>query len=196
MHDADVISLLRLAKEGIRNYLQTAKDSGRIDKQAYRAALVNTLPNLERWLEDVYIDAISKNLKKGIYKAIEQQQWEDLVNAFRQNLRFGTGGIRGMMAFDRASIVKLNEEGIDTDILKGPNTINDLVFLLTSVGVAQFGKDQAAAFEKIVIGYDSRIRGHDLARRIAELFLAYGYTVYFFDEPVPYPEVTFASTLR
>lgn len=192
MDKADMISMLKRADVGVTTYLQTARDSGRIDEHAYRTALTNVMPNIERWLEDVYIDAIAKNLKKGIQKAIEQEQWEDLVNAFRQNLRFGTGGIRGMMAFDRASIVKLHEEGIDTDILKGPNTINDLVFLLTSAGVARFGRDHAPPFEKIVIGYDSRIRGHDLARRIAELFLAYEYTVYFFDEPVPYPEVTFA----
>ena len=32
----------------------------------------------------------------------------------------------------------------------------------------------------------------DLAGRVAELFLKEGYTVFFFDEPSPYPEVTFA----
>ncbi|MCK4719759.1 hypothetical protein KAU08_03825, partial [bacterium] len=63
---------------------------------------------------------------------------------------------------------------------------------MTSVGVAKFGKDQRPPFEKVVIGYDSRIRGHDLAALVAQLFLAYDYTVYFFDAPCPYPEVTFA----
>lgn len=192
MQTVDLSLMLDQAEVGITTYLQTARDSGRIDQQAYEKTLQNTFPNLKKWLEDPHIDALSSHLKQGIYQTIEREQWEDLVNAFRQQLRFGTGGIRGMMAFDRASVAKLNEEGIDTDILKGPNTINDLVFLLTSAGVARFGKDQTPPFEKIVIGYDSRIRGHDLARRIAELFLAYGYTVYFFDEPVPYPEVTFA----
>jgi phosphomannomutase len=36
------------------------------------------------------------------------------------------------------------------------------------------------------------VRGADFARAIAELFLAYDYTVYLFDEPAPFPEVTFA----
>ena len=192
MQPIDASSVLPQAEAGIATYLQRALDSGRIDQQAYDSALQNTSVNLRKWLEDPRIDAISSGLKQGIGQAIAQERWEDLVNAFRQQLRFGTGGIRGMMGFDRASVVKLQEEGVDTDILKGPNTINDLVFLLTSAGVARFGKDQTPPFEKIVIGYDSRIRGHDLARLVAELFLAYGYTVYFFDEPVPYPEVTFA----
>ena len=192
MQPIDASLVLGQAKAGIATYLKEARDSGRIDQQAYESALQNTSANLEKWLDDPRIDVLSSQLKQGIRRAIEQQRWEDLVNAFRQTLRFGTGGIRGMMAFDRASVAKLHEEGIDTDILKGPNTINDLVFLLTSAGVARFGREHTPPFEKIVIGYDSRIRGHDLARLVAELFLAYGYTVYFFDEPVPYPEVTFA----
>ncbi|MEW6482524.1 MAG: hypothetical protein AB1397_05925, partial [bacterium] len=35
-------------------------------------------------------------------------------------------------------------------------------------------------------------RGYDFAKLIAELFLSYGYTVYLFDSPCPYPEVCFA----
>ncbi|MCH9032753.1 MAG: hypothetical protein IIB00_10930, partial [candidate division Zixibacteria bacterium] len=86
----------------------------------------------------------------------------------------------------------IHNEGIGAPVLKGPNTINDLVFLLTSAGVARFGKDQSPPLNKVVIGYDSRVRGRDLAEIVAQLFLAYDYTVYFFDEPCPYPEVTFA----
>ena len=192
MQVENVDLILEQAEEGIARYLKEAKEADRIDRALYEEALGNTYPNLEKWLNDPIIDQFSTRLKQGLLQAIEKEQWEDIVNAYRQPVRFGTGGIRGMMAFDKASIVLLKEEGIDTVILKGPNTINDLVFLLTSVGVAQYGKAQTPEFDKIVIGYDSRIRGYDLARLIAELFLAYGYTVYFFDEPCPYPEVTFA----
>ncbi len=113
------------------------------------------------------------------------------MNAFRKKVSFGTGGIRGMMAFDRASIERFQKD-FNAPILRGPNTINNVVLLLTSAGVAHFGKDQKRPFEKIVIGYDSRVRGQDLARSVASLFLAYDYTVFLFDEPCPYPEVTFA----
>ena len=100
------------------------------------------------------------------------------------------GGIRGFMAGDKASILKLQKKGLDAPILKGPNTINNIVLLLTSAGVAKYGKDNG--LNKIVIGYDSRIRGADFAEKIAELFLAYGFTIYLFDEACPFPEVTFA----
>jgi phosphoglucomutase len=193
MHDRDISSILKSAEQGIADYLETAKEKGRIDQQSYADALNNTFPNLKKWLTDLHIDSISPQLKKGVCDSIGKGKWEDVVNAYRQSVRFGTGGIRGMMAFDKASIMKIKERGIGTDILRGPNTINDLVVLLTSAGVARFGKDQKhKKFEKVAIGYDSRIRGADLAALVAQLFLAYDYTVFFFDAPCPYPELTFA----
>jgi phosphoglucomutase len=185
-------SMLELANVKISKYLETALEKNRIDLQLHDDAKKHTFPNLRKWVEDPHIDIISPHLKQGVSNTIKAEQWEKIVNAFRQSVRFGTGGIRGMMAFDKKSIIRLKDEGIDAPILKGPNTINNLVFLLTSVGVAKFGKDQKPPFEKVVIGYDSRIRGHDLAAIVAQLFLAYDYTVYFFDAPCPYPEVTFA----
>ena len=188
----DLGSLLESASKGIREYLENARDLGQIDQQSYEQATRNTRPSLEQWLEDEHIREISPGVREGLCEAISAGRWEELVNAFRQSARFGTGGIRGMMAFDRESIETLKREGIGAAILRGPNTINDIVLLLTSAGVAKFGKEQQPAFDKVVIGYDSRIRGSDFAAIVAQLFLAYDYTVYFFDEPVPYPEMTFA----
>lgn len=185
-------SILKQAEHGIKEFLETSREAGRIDEQLYYDALANTLPNLKKWLEDEEIDRVSSKLKKGIVDSIRQEEWEQLVNAFRQGLRFGTGGIRGLMGLDKESIIKLKEEGLDTDILKGPNTMNDLVILLTSAGVAKFGKDQPKPLQKVVVGYDSRVRGQDFAALVTQLFLAYGYTLYLFDAPCAYPEVTFA----
>lgn len=188
----DLCSLLQSAKQGIKDYLDGARKRGQIDQQSYEQATRNTFPAVQQWLEDGCIREISPALESGLCDAISAGRWEELVNAFRQSARFGTGGIRGMMAFDRPSIQRLKNDGIGAPVLKGPNTINDVVLLLTSAGVAKFGKDQRPPFDKVVIGYDSRVRGFDFAAAVARLFLAYDYTVYFFDEPVPYPEMTFA----
>jgi phosphoglucomutase len=184
--------ILKRADQGVREFLENSRQVGRIDQQSYHDALANTAPNLKKWLEDEKIDRISSKLKKGIVDTIKQEKWEQLVNAFRQGLRFGTGGIRGLMGVNKASIVKLKEEGVDTDILKGPNTMNEVVMLLASAGVAQFGKSQPEPLQKVVVGYDTRVRGQDFAGLVAQLFLAYDYTVYFFDAPCAYPELTFA----
>jgi len=182
--------LFEKAATGINDYLETNLKDGKIDQQSYDLARKNTLRNLENWLKNPQIDSISPNLKAGVAGAIEQARWQDIVNAYRKQMSFGTGGIRGLMAANKREIIRLKEDGLDAKILKGPNTLNNVVLLQVSAGVAQYGLDKG--FNKIVIGYDSRIRGYDFARCIAELFLAYGYTVYLFDAPCPYPEVTFA----
>jgi len=183
---------LKQAKEGIDAYLDRARKAGRIDRQLYNSAKEEAFPALEQWLTDTDVARLSPHLRAGICRAIRRKTWADVVNAFRQSVRFGTGGIRGMMAFDKKSIIRLKREGIDAPILKGPNTINNMVLARTAVGVAMFGRHQRPRFQKVVVGYDSRIQGHDLAALVAQVFLAYDYTVYFFDEPCPYPEVTFA----
>ncbi|MDA1016202.1 MAG: hypothetical protein O3A00_17320 [Planctomycetota bacterium] len=192
MTEQTLDALLESARRGIDDYLTTARDNGQIDAQSYQQAAANVFPALQEWLTDEATHRLSPQVQPALKSVIAEERWEDLVNAFRQPIRFGTGGIRGMMAFDRGSIEKLAESGISAPILKGPNTINDIVLLLKSVGVAQYGREQNPPLEKVVIGYDSRVRGHDFAKIVAELFLHAGYTVYFFDEPCPYPEMTFA----
>ena len=188
--EVDIETLISRAEKGINGWLDTALKEEKIDQQTYNNAKKNTFAHIEDWLRNKRIDEVSPNLKKGISDAILSGRWEELVNAFWKKMDFGTGGIRGLMANDKQSIEKLKESGIDAPILKGTNTLNNIVLLITSAGVAKFGLDRG--FGKIVIGYDSRVRGADFARVIAELFLAYGYRVYLFDSPCPYPEVTFA----
>ena len=129
MPTEDLSALLKSASEGISQYLADARRSGRIDEQSYQQAMQNTLPNLKDWLTDEHLPAISPGLRGGLCDAIAKGEWEKLVNAFRERARFGTGGIRGMMAFDRPSIERLKQEGIAAPILSGPNTINDVVLL-------------------------------------------------------------------
>ncbi|MDP8240798.1 MAG: hypothetical protein P9X24_17055 [Candidatus Hatepunaea meridiana] len=186
----DLNTAVKNAEQGINNYLDSAFKEDMIDRQSYLIAKQDTLKKLKEWLFDTKIDEISPNLKGAILDAIHKQRWEDIVNAFRKEMNFGTGGIRGLMATYKEAIIKLKEDGIDAEILKGPNTLNNVVLLKTSAGVAKYGRDRG--FNKIVIGYDSRVRGYDFSKTIAELFLAYDYTVYLFDDPCPYPEVTYA----
>ena len=187
------MEILTKAKEGVTAYLEQALAQKEIDEQLFATAKKNVLKYLERWYTDEHIHRFSPNFRKGVENAIENGQWEAIVNAYRRYLSFGTGGIRGMMAFDKPSIESMKDpdgSGIDAPILKGPNTINNILLALTATGVAQFGK--ANGLSKIVIGYDSRVRGFEFGSVVAKVFLGYGYTVYLFDAPCPYPEVTFA----
>ncbi len=184
--------LLQQADVGIRAYLDEQRDQGRIAGTYYDDAVAKTMPNLRKWLLADELDRISPGLRGGLRNAIREHQWEALTNAYSRDVAFGTGGIREKMGSERSVILRLKNEGIHAPIIKGPNTINDVIYLLTSTGAAKFGIDQDPPLRKVVVGFDSRIRGADFARLIASLFLAYDYTVYLFDEACLYPSVTYA----
>lgn len=187
------------AQAGVASFLDTlereirAAHPGELPPatQSYlEKARANVIPNLTAWLNDPEDARYSPHIADGIRDAIEAEDWVDLTDAFLQEITFGTAGIRGRMAFDKASILKMKEEGPGARILKGPGTLNDKVLLLKSAGVAQFARDRGMS--KIIIGFDSRVNSKAFAELITRLFLSYGLTVYLFDEACPYPEVTFA----
>jgi len=189
--------LLEQADRGIRAYLAAQRDLGRIAGTYFDDAVAKTFPNLKKWLAADELDRVSPNLRDGLRAAIRGEQWEQLTNAFSRDVSFGTGGIREKMGSRREEVLRLKNDGLHAPIIKGPNTINDVVLLLTSAGVARFGLQRRPPLTKVVIGFDSRVRGSDFARLIAGLFLAYDYTVYLFDDACMYPSVTFAvPTLR
>jgi phosphomannomutase len=188
--------LLQMAFAGIKGRLEDMQKRGELSKNYFELASAEVPRNLEEWLSDEAIDALSPNLRLGIKDAIEAERWDDLINTFVRKVKFGTGGIRSMMAFDRYSILAMDREGIDARILKGPNTINNVVIMTCAFGVGRYLMDRArregASEPKVVVGFDSRIQGEAFGRVVAEVLLASGLKVYLFDEPVPYPEVTFA----
>lgn len=183
---------LEQAEAGIGDYLKSERDAGRITGTYYEDAVNRAIPNLRKWLLADELDVISPGLRDGLRHAIHHSEWVALANAFSREVSFGTGGIREKMGADRDVVLELKKDGIHAPIIKGPNTINDVVLLLTSAGVAQFGQQRTPPLTKVVIGFDSRVRGRDFARMIAGLFLAYDYTVYIFDEACLYPSVTYA----
>lgn len=147
--------------------------------------------NLNRWMVDTSIDILSPKTKLGILEAINNgDRWDDIAEAFYTDIEFGTGGIRGRAVIRDEELEMLRDEGINAQFLRGPNTINDLVFARISAAIAMFAKDRK--YKSLVIGYDSRLRGKDFAHLIASVFISYGIKVYLFDDVVPYPEVTFA----
>jgi phosphoglucomutase len=197
----DMIAVWNDIKEETRDqlngYLKGERDAGKLDKLIYEKASSDkgVIANLSRWMDSPDIDRFSPNTKRGIMSAIFASRWADLNEAFFDELAFGTGGIRGRTAITDWELEMLRDMGVEAPILRGPNTINDVVLLQKSAGVAKFAGSKG--FNTVVIGYDSRVRGRDFARVISELFIAYGIKVYLFDDIVPYPELTFAiPTLR
>lgn len=183
------------AKTGIEALLDQLHAAGEVKQPAYHDARRNAPANIAAWLNDPHIDRLSPRAKEGIVSEInaaraQPARWQRLLNAFARDVKFGTGGIREKMGFEREDLLALKQGGILAPILRGPNMINDLVLLLKSAGMASYAR--AHGFRACVIGHDSRIGGGQFARRLAQLFLARGLRVFIFDEPNMYPEVCYA----
>ncbi len=186
----DAAAVVRKAKAGISGFLEEQFRRGLIDEGLYEQARLNVLPNLRRWLTDPHISRLSPRLGDGLKNAVEDARWAELVEAYVDEIKFGTAGIRGKAAMSDEELLVLARDGMDAPILKGPNTLNNIVLLLKSTGVAKYAT--AHGLRSIVIGYDSRVAGQDFARLVSAVFLAEGLKVYLFDEACPYPEMTFA----
>jgi len=183
------IALQERLLKGLDNYFENRVISGVLNKEEAREIEERTYSNIIDWLGHKHI---SNMVKKALKDAIEQQRWDDLVYAFWQEVTFGTGGIRGRAVLLESELIELASQGLDAKILKGPNMINDLVFIRFTSGVANYMEKRN--LEKVILGYDSRIRGRDFIELIARIFLNKGFKVYLFDEASPYPELSFAVT--
>ena len=160
--------VLAQAERGIEEYLERMRASGELAENYYEAARRNVFPNLREWVTDPDIRRLSPNLAAGVMDAVREGRWEEIVNAFVREVKFGTGGIRSLMAFRKEDIERLAEEGVDARILKGPNTINNIIVLKCAYGVARYLVDTIRdRTPRVVVGYDSRIQGAAFARIIA-----------------------------
>ncbi len=186
----DDVAVVRKAEAGVFAFLAEQFRHGLIDEGLYSQARLNVIPNFRHWLTDPHINRLSPRLRDGLRTAVEKKRWADLVEAYVDEIKFGTAGIRGRAAMTDEELLTLSRDGMDAPILKGPNTLNNIVLLLKSTGVAKYATDHD--LRSIVIGYDSRVAGQDFARLVSRVFLAAGLKVYLFDEACPYPEMTFA----
>jgi len=98
-----------------------------------------------------------------------------LIDAFYQNLEFGTGGLRGIMG---AGINRMNKYIVGMATQGFANYINK----------AFAGKKDTA----VVVGHDCRNNSRLFAETVADIFSANGIKVYLFEGLRPTPEISFA----
>jgi len=188
-------SMLKLLDKEINRYLDDKLKEGVLEDTFYRQGKENTMKKVRKWISDKFIQRHSPNVVAGLFEAVKQKRWEDIIFSYADEMPFGTTGIRGQACFNQDDINSFMKHGIDAPIIRGPNTINDVVLLMKSAGLAKYAVDNG--LKSIAIGYDSRLNGKAFADLITKLFLGYGIKVYLFDEACPYPELTFAiPTIR
>lgn len=124
------------------------------------------------WISSPYYD---EETKSEIRQMLESEDKTALVDAFYQNLEFGTGGLRGIMG-------------------AGTNRMNKYIVGMATQGFANYllkafpeGKQLS-----VVVGHDCRNNGRLFAETVAAIFSANGIKVYLFEGLRPTPEVSFA----
>jgi len=154
----------------------------------------NVLSNLQNWLND----DIPEKYKKIIFMNIENKKWVEIIEAFKQELVFGTSGIRGklMISMDENNsekdLLSLDEYGFDSDTLRGSKSINEITITKNIYGLINYMKKNNMS--KIVVGFDSRVLSKSFSRLVTNLFLKNNLYVILFDMPNTLPELSFAVT--
>ncbi|MFT3739628.1 MAG: phospho-sugar mutase [Breznakibacter sp.] len=123
------------------------------------------------WLEGSY----DEKTKSQVKALLENSDKTNLIDAFYQDLEFGTGGLRGIMG-------------------AGTNRMNIYTVGAATQGLANYLKKEFAALPeiKVVIGYDCRNNSKLFAQSVADIFSANGIKAYLFEDLRPTPEVSFA----
>ena len=138
---------------------------------ANNEALIKQCEQLAKeWLSPSF----DEETRKEVQAMLDNEDKTDLIDAFYQNLEFGTGGLRGIMG-------------------AGTNRMNKYIVGMATQGFANYinkafpGKQSA-----VVVGHDCRNNGRMFAETVADIFSANGIKVYLFESLRPTPEISFA----
>ena len=125
----------------------------------------------QSWLAGNY----NEETKEAVRRMLDNEDKTELIDAFYQNLEFGTGGLRGIMG-------------------AGSNRMNIYTVGAATQGLANYLKKQFPDKNpiKVVIGHDCRNNSPYFAKTVANIFSANGIKVYLFDALRPTPEISFA----
>ena len=118
--------------------------------------------------------AFDEETRREVQAMLDADDKTALVDAFYQNLEFGTGGLRGIMG-------------------AGNNRMNKYIVGMATQGFANYilkafpGKQCS-----VVVGHDCRNNGRLFAETVANIFSANGIKAYLFESLRPTPEISYA----
>ena len=133
--------------------------------------IAQCIEKAQQWLSP----AFDEETRRQVQEMLDKEDKTDLVDAFYQNLEFGTGGLRGIMG-------------------AGTNRMNKYIVAMATQGFANYllkaypGKTDLA----VVVGHDCRNNGRMFAETVADIFSANGIKAYLFESLRPTPEISFA----
>lgn len=125
----------------------------------------------QQWIDSPLYDA---ETKAEVQAMLDSEDKTALIDAFYQNLEFGTGGLRGIMG-------------------AGTNRMNRYIVGMATQGFANYiNKAFPEGGKSVVVGHDCRNNGRMFAESVAAIFSANGIKAYLFESLRPTPEISFA----
>src|SRR6266487_5243203 len=122
---------------------------------------------------NVWLNGNFNQQTKDEIKRLQNENPEQLADAFYRNLEFGTGGLRGIMGV-------------------GTNRMNKYTVGMATQGYANYLKLSFPNEQvKVAIAHDSRNNSRFFAETTANVFAANGVKVFLFDSLRPTPELSF-----
>jgi phosphoglucomutase len=123
---------------------------------------------------DVWLNGSFDQETKDEINQLQNENADQLADAFYKDLEFGTGGLRGIMGV-------------------GTNRMNKYTVGMATQGYANYLKQSFPNEEvKVAIAHDSRNNSRFFAETTANVFAANGIKVFLFDSLRPTPELSFA----
>jgi phosphoglucomutase len=111
--------------------------------------------------------------RKEVQNMLDNDE-KKLIDAFYQDLEFGTGGLRGIMG-------------------AGTNRMNIYTLGMATQGLSNYIIKQCGSKGiKVAIAYDCRNNSKYFAETVADIFSSNGFEVYLFESLRPTPELSFA----
>lgn len=132
--------------------------------------LIDTIrKRAESWLGEEF----NEETRREVRQLLDDDE-NKLIDAFYQDLEFGTGGLRGIMG-------------------AGTNRMNIYTLGMATQGLANYIIRQGGNRGiRVAIAYDCRNNSSYFARTTADIFSANGFEVYLFESLRPTPELSFA----
>src|SRR5574344_1474680 len=125
----------------------------------------------KQWLAPSF----DEETRKEVQAMLDNEDKTALIDAFYQNLEFGTGGLRGIMG-------------------AGTNRMNKYIVGMATQGFANYMNKVFAGKKDIsvVVGHDCRNNSRLFAETVADIFSANGIKAYLFESLRPTPEISYA----
>ncbi|MGB8492396.1 MAG: phospho-sugar mutase [Bacteroidales bacterium] len=115
----------------------------------------------------------NEETRREVAQMLEKDE-DKLIDAFYQDLEFGTGGLRGIMG-------------------AGTNRMNIYTLGMATQGLSNYIiKECGRAGIRVALAYDCRNNSRHFAETAADIFAANGFEVYLYEALRPTPELSFA----